>query len=158
MSSWVRHQRGFRHRSTWVDLYWGKILAPFWPAPFIFLLPAPLHFSTPAPFSLATISSLIENIYCRVPAARRGLQRTARGSDKTRGQGSFGPSTGGPDLQGNHLDKNFKRTNRTLDSPYFYQDRVSLARHNKYGGYSGYLFIAHHTNVSFIGNFKKNGP
>ncbi len=26
------------------------------------------------------------------------------GSDKTQGQGSFGPSTGGPDLD-NHLDK-----------------------------------------------------
>ncbi len=31
------------------------------------------------------------------------------GSDKTLGQGSFGPSTGGSDLQGNHLDKNFKK-------------------------------------------------
>ncbi len=36
--------------------------------------------------------------YCRVPA-RRGLQQTARGSDKTQGQGSFGPSTGGPDIK-----------------------------------------------------------
>ncbi len=38
-------------------------------------------------------------IYCCVPA-RWGLQQTTRapGSDKTRGQGSFGPFTGGQNL------------------------------------------------------------
>ncbi len=46
------------------------------------------------------------------------------GSDKTRGQGSFGPSTGGHLTIGkldNHLDKKIKKgTNHTLDSPFFY--------------------------------------
>ncbi len=49
-------------------------------------------------------------------ASEAGSPRNRSGSDKTRGQGSFGLSTGGPDLQGslqpaeltkldNHLDK-----------------------------------------------------
>ena len=33
-------------------------------------------------------------------ASEAGSPTNRLGSDKTRGQGSFGPSTGGPDLQG----------------------------------------------------------
>ncbi len=49
--------------------------------------------------------------YCHVPAGW-GLQQTtwALGSDKTRGQGSFGPFTGGLNLK--------RRTDRTLDPFY----------------------------------------
>ncbi len=41
-------------------------------------------------------------LYCHVPA-EWGLQQTTRapGSDKTRGQGSFGPFTGGLNLRFN---------------------------------------------------------
>ncbi len=48
-------------------------------------------------------------------ASEAGSPTNRPGSDKTRGQGSFGPST----IGGNHLDKNFNRTNRTFDSPDF---------------------------------------
>ncbi len=55
-------------------------------------------------------------------ASKAGSPTNFSGSDKTRGQGYFGPSTGGPDLQGkldNHLDKkNLKGTNRTFDLPF----------------------------------------
>ncbi len=48
-------------------------------------------------------------------ASKAGSPTNRSGSDKPWGQGSFGPSTGGPDLHGsltidkldNHLDKNF---------------------------------------------------
>ncbi len=52
------------------------------------------------------------SIYCRLPAGW-GLQQTTRtaGSDKIRGQGSFGPFTGGQNL----TTQKFKRTDRTLD-------------------------------------------
>ncbi len=43
-------------------------------------------------------------------ASEAGSPTNRSGSDKTQGQGSFGPSTGGPDLQGSldyYLDKNF---------------------------------------------------
>ncbi len=36
-------------------------------------------------------------------ASEAGSPINRSGSDKTRGQGSFGPSTGGPDLQGSDL-------------------------------------------------------
>ena len=51
------------------------------------------------------------NILSRANEA--GSPTNRQGSDKTQGQGCFGPSTGGPDLQGsklgNHLDKSFKK-------------------------------------------------
>ncbi len=67
------------------------------------------------------------DIYLLSRASGAGSPTNRMGSDKTQDQRSFGPSTGGPDLQGslqpaelgNHLDKNLKRTNRTPDSPYF---------------------------------------
>ncbi len=67
------------------------------------------------------INKMLESscIYCRVPA-RRGLQRTARAATR---HGARDP-LGRPHVDqtysnlGNHLDKNFKRTNRTFDSPY----------------------------------------
>ncbi len=53
----------------------------------------------------------------------RGSPTNRPGSDKTRGQGSFGPSTGGPDLihvkhltigkLNHYLDKNFKKKRTT---------------------------------------------
>ena len=56
-------------------------------------------------------------------ASEAGSPTNCPGSDKTRGQGSFGPSTGGPDLQGslqltiikldNYLDIKFKKKKRT---------------------------------------------
>ncbi len=50
-------------------------------------------------------------MYCHVPAGW-GLQQTTRapGSDKTWGQGSFGPFTGG-------LPKNFKKKNGPYTGP-----------------------------------------
>ena len=42
-------------------------------------------------------------------ASETGSPTNRSGSNKTPGQGSFGPSTGGPDLKG---------TNRTFDSPF----------------------------------------
>ena len=52
-------------------------------------------------------------LYILSRASEVGSPTNRPGSDKTRGQGSFGPSTGGPDLRGsklgNHLD--------TPDSP-----------------------------------------
>ena len=48
-------------------------------------------------------------------ASEAGSPTNRSGSDKTRGQGSFGPSTGGPTAYLIRL---------------FYYDRVSLARHN----------------------------
>ncbi len=50
-------------------------------------------------------------MYCHVPVGW-GLQQTSRapGSDKTRGQGSFGPFTGG-------LPKNLKKKNGSYTGP-----------------------------------------
>ncbi len=76
-------------------------------------------------------TQFLPNILSR--ASEAGSPTNRSGSDKTRGQGSFGPSTGGPDLQGSlqpaeltrgkldkHLDKkNLKGTNRTFDLPFF---------------------------------------
>ena len=69
----------------------------------------------------------VNDVYSRMPA-RWSLQQTTRapGSDKTRGQGSFGPFTGGQNLK--HLNIPnlviatykifFKRTDRALDPFY----------------------------------------
>ncbi len=74
-------------------------------------------------------------------ASEAGSATNRSGSDKTRGQGSFGPSTGGPDLHvkhltigklDNHLDKNFKKNEPHIWFAFFYWDTVSLARHNMY--------------------------
>ncbi len=66
-------------------------------------------------------------------ASEAGSPKNRSGSDKTQGKGSFGPSTGGPDLQGSlqpaeltktpqdiYLDKkNLKKeTDHTFDSPF----------------------------------------
>ncbi len=65
-------------------------------------------------FKSEQCSYLLKDI---VSCQRGGSPTNRSGSDKTRGQGSFGPSTGVPDLQGslqpaeldNHLDINFKK-------------------------------------------------
>ncbi len=43
---------------------------------------------------------LCKILYILSRASEAGSPMNRLGSDKTRGQGSFGPSTGGPDLQG----------------------------------------------------------
>ena len=47
---------------------------------------------------ICDFSSTIYSILSR--ASEAGSPTNRPGSDKTQGQGSFGPSTGGPDLQG----------------------------------------------------------
>ncbi len=63
-----------------------------------------------------TVSTILSH------ASEAGSPTNRTGSDKTRGQGSFGPSTGGHltiDELDYYLDKIFKKeTNRILDSPF----------------------------------------
>ncbi len=47
-------------------------------------------------------------------ASEAGSPTNRQGSDKTRGQGSFGPSTGGPDLQGSLQPAELNKTPQDL--------------------------------------------